>query len=267
MKKLPEIVHSLLFVSLFFLSACNQQNKNDTNKINNNNQTITIAVSSNAQLVIDEIIQRFTKKTGIKVETVVSSSGKLSAQIQNGAPFSVFISADLKYPIKLYEGGLSTAPPQVYAEGMLALWTKTPIDTSNIEEAIYNKNIRKIAIADPKTAPYGELAMVFLKPKGDYRLISDKIVFGESISQINQYISIEAVDIAFTAYSSYKIPELADKGWIYPLRQYSVEQGVVILSYAKKHHLKEASAFYNFLLNNESKNVFRQCGCKYKILV
>src|SRR5690606_14994708 len=115
-------------------------------------QKLTIATSANMQYAIPELVLAFTRETGVQCEVIVSSSGKLTAQIVAGAPYDVFISADMKHPEALFKKSLTTAKPEVYAEGKLILWTTNDEINPSIE-ILTNKQIKYIALANPKTAP------------------------------------------------------------------------------------------------------------------
>src|SRR6476620_3945938 len=122
-------------------------------------QQLHIAVAANAQFVANKLKEAFKKETGIDAELTISSSGKLTAQIEQGAPFNIFLSADMKYPEELYSKGLTTDKPQVYAYGALVLWTIKDINLTSDLSILLNNNVQKIAIANPKLAPYGEAAV------------------------------------------------------------------------------------------------------------
>jgi len=139
----------------------------------------------------------------------------LTSQIENGAPFDVFLSADMKYPDKLYKDGFSSQAPKVYAYGVLVLWTMKNLDMSKGVNALSDPGIVKIALADPKVAPYGREAVNTLKFYKLYELLQKELVLGESISQANQFITIGAADIGFTAKSVVLSPNMMNKGkWV-----------------------------------------------------
>src|SRR5208283_1088360 len=107
---------------------------------------ITVAGAANVQFILDDLKMEFTKETGVGVQTVIGSSGKLTAQIENGAPFDVFLSADMKYPKTLYQEGFSLRSPKVYAYGVLVLWTMKNLDLSQGVHVLGSTGIWKIAI-------------------------------------------------------------------------------------------------------------------------
>jgi molybdate transport system substrate-binding protein len=194
---------------------------------------LRVATSANMQFAMQEIVRAFTDSTGIGVEMVVGSSGKLTAQIREGAPFHVFVSADMDYPAALAAAGRTLGPPAVYTTGRLVCWTsgpekKLPFGLADLAGNAY----RHIAIANPKTAPYGRAAVAALQHAGVYEQVRTKLVYGESIAQVNQFVRSGAADIGITALSVVVFGETAGEGqWAlvdttaYP----AIEQGVVLL--------------------------------------
>lgn len=243
----------LFFIAIIFTNACSEK-KNQKN-------VITIATAANMQFAMDEITNLFTAKTGIKCETIISSSGKLTAQIKEGAPYDLFISADMKFPNELFNSGFTTKKPTVYAFGKLVLWTLN-INIQPSFEILLNNNIKHIAVANPKTAPYGLAAQEVLQHKGIFNKVETKLVYGESIAQTNQFITTQAAEIGFTAKSVVLSSKMKNIGnWIeIDDNLYSpISQGVVILKNGtgNKNHAKE---FYNFLLSAEGSKILNKFG-------
>ncbi|UAY54342.1 molybdate ABC transporter substrate-binding protein [Arachidicoccus terrestris] len=226
-----------------------------------NGQTLRIAVAANAQFVMDSLKTAFQKDHPGKIDLIVSSSGKLTAQIKHGAPYDIFLSADMKYPSSIYEAGDALAAPAIYAFGKLVLWTAGK--TTPGLDRLRSSTIKTIAVANPAIAPYGVAAITALKKTGMFETIKDKIVYGESIAQVNQYLLSGAADVAFTAMSVVKSPDMSRKGkWIEvkaDLYQ-PIAQGVIILKFAKRNHLKMARAFYDFLFSSGGRAIFRYFG-------
>lgn len=224
---------------------------------------LTVAVAANVQYPFEELEAIFEKKTGITVEPVIGSSGKLTAQIENGAPFDILISADMDYPEALHEKGLTYNDPAVYGYGRLVIWTINDLDLSKGIDVLTDAGVRKIAVASPKTAPYGRQAVNALKFYGVYDEVLDKLVYGESIAQVNQFISTRAADLGITAMSVVLAPNMKDKGKWIEIDKVSYEpiaQGVVILKYAQDHNPEAARKFFEFLFSDEAKTVFRKYG-------
>lgn len=224
-------------------------------------QSLRVAVAANAQFVMEQIKTAFQKKSGIAVESIVSSSGKLTTQIQQGAPYDVFLSADMDYPQTLHKEGLTTAAPVVYAYGSLVLWTAGDLPVSADLNVLSDPAVRHIAMANPATAPYGEAALGFLKAKKKLDPIQSKIVYGESIAQVNQYILSGAAEVGFTAKSVVLDPSLSKRGhWVdLPTTGYSpIAQGVVVLK--RTMQPKAAAQFLQFLRSPEARRILRQFG-------
>lgn len=279
--KTKKILNSLLFLLVLFLPAVSAQE-------------ITVAAAANVQYALEELKTEFEKNTDIKLKTIIGSSGTLTAQIENGAPFDIFISADMEYPEILHKEGLTYQPPKIYAYGGLVLWTLKDLDLSKGLKIIADPSVKKIALANPKTAPYGRQAINAMKLFQLYKDVESKLVYGESIAQVNQFITAQAVDVGFTAKSVVLAPNLLtfaqpinnileSKGrdtdyhnW-YLIKQKSVKekgtwveldpnsyspiaQGVVILKHAEGNNLKEAQAFYDFLFSPQAGEIFKKYG-------
>src|SRR5579863_4915433 len=152
-------------------------------------QTLKVAVAANLQGVIKVLGKDFKDNTGIEIEPIVGSSGNLTTQIKNGAPYDVFLSADMTFPENLYKEGFSTKAPEVYAYGSLVICSTSDIGFENWERVLMSGRIKKIAIANPAIAPYGKAAEEALKQKGIWNDIQSKMVQGESIAQVNTYIT------------------------------------------------------------------------------
>ena len=228
-------------------------------------QKLKIAVAANAQFVANKLAEAFKKETGIDADLVVSSSGKLTTQIEQGAPFDVFLSADMKYPQDLYEKGFAAEKPREYAYGKLVIWTLKNEPLSKGPAALTAPQFTKIAIGNPSLAPYGKAAIQALTKLKLYDELKPKIVYGESIAQVNQYLLSGAADAAFTAKSIVLDPSQQTKGkWIeVDDRLYQpIAQGVVILKSAQGKNLTDAKRFYSFLFSKQAKRIFTAYGYK-----
>ena len=226
--------------------------------------TINIAVAANVSYAINDLIAEFNKTNpDTKVEVVLGSSGKFTTQIQNGAPFDIFLSADMKFPETLEKENLTTTKPVIYAQGSLAMLSAKPLDFSKSIALVANKSIEKIAIANPKTAPYGTASIEALKNANLLEKIENKFVYAESISQAVTY-AITAADVGFIAKSSLYDEKMSkykeNINWISidPKLYTPIDQGIVVLKRAKNN--KEAHAFYNFILSKEAKDIFLKFG-------
>ncbi|MBC7920355.1 MAG: molybdate ABC transporter substrate-binding protein [Ferruginibacter sp.] len=223
-------------------------------------QEFKVAVAANAQFVMEKIGQAFREESGQEAQLIVSSSGKLTAQIQNGAPFDVFLSADVHYPAALHRAGLTQAAPRVYAYGTLVLWTAANLDLSKGVAVLTRAECRKIALANPKLAPYGGAAVDALTHAGLYERVRTKLVYGESIAQVNQYVLSGSASAGFTAKSVVMDPALKGKGtWIEVDRKayQPIAQGAVLLKGARS---PAARKFYDFLFSARARAIFQQYG-------
>jgi len=225
-----------------------------------NSQELRVAVAANAQFVTQALKKVFEEETGIKTTLIISSSGKLTAQIKQGAPFDVFLSADMKYPETLYKDGLTANKPEVYAYGKLVIWTLGKTDVSKGLDVLQSPGISKIAIANPQTAPYGVAAVEAVKKAGLYANVKPELVYGESISQVNQYLLSGAAEIALTAKSVVLSPAMKNRGkWVEVDNNLyePIAQGVVVTKTAQK---TEAQKFYRFLFSKKAQNIFKEYG-------
>jgi molybdate transport system substrate-binding protein len=222
---------------------------------------LTIATAANMQFAMTELTDFFSEKTGIACETILGSSGKLTAQISAGAPYHLFVSADMKYPQTLFEAGLTESAPAVYAAGRLILWSTSSTHLS-FPQSLSDQNVTHIALANPQTAPYGKAAMETLQKLGLEESLLPKLVYGESIAQTNQFITSGAAEIGFTAKSVVLSSNLAGKGkWVDIPADYHnpLTQGVVLLK-GMADHKSEARQFYEFLFSAEAKEILNKFG-------
>lgn len=225
---------------------------------------LLIAVAANMQYALDSIATVFSETTGIEAELIVSSSGKLTAKILQGAPYDIFLSADLNYPNILIENGVAEGPTKVYAEGLLVLWSAQAIDLPPIP-FLSSKKVRKIAIANPMNAPYGQAAQEFLERNNVFNTLKEKIVFGESIAQVNQYVLSKACEAGITAKSVVLSQQGKDQGdWIaLPADAYQpIQQGVVITRHGSEVNPGPAKTFLAFLAQPEAKAILQSFGYK-----
>ena len=228
--------------------------------------TVTIAVAANVSYAIDPLIKAFNKTNPeIKINVVLGSSGKLTAQISHGAPYDIFISANMKYPQKLYDEKMAITKPTVYAQGALALLSQKKQDFSKNIEILNQSTIDKIAIGNPKTAPYGVAAVEALKNAKLYEKLKEKFVYGESISQTVIYAT-SAADVGMIAMSALYSPKMKtyekSTQWVeVDEKLYTpINQGIVLLTHAKEN--AEAKAFYDFMLSSKAKVILQSYGYK-----
>jgi len=227
-------------------------------------KSINIAVAANVSYAMDELKKEFKKQDpDIDIRVTLGSSGKLTAQIKNGAPYDLFMSANMKYPEALYSEKKAVTKPVVYAKGALALLSSKH---RSFHKGIYlvdNMLVKRVALANPLTAPYGKAAKEALVNAGLYEKIEKKIIYGESVSQTVSY-TLMGADIGFIAKSSLYSPKMQrfKKGahWIdVDSSLYTpIEQGIVILQRAKQK--EGVKKFYQFMLSNKAKVILKDFG-------
>lgn len=180
--------------------------------------TVSIAAAANLVHALDALNAEFARVApGVAVTSATGSSGSLVAQIQNGAPFDLFLSADLDYPRALIAAGLVDGKSlQIFATGRLVLWTTRPgLKLPSIAGTVRDPTVKKISVANLDTAPYGRAARQALEKLGAWAEAQPKLVIGESISQTAQFIATGNADIGFVALSLVLAPNLAEKGrWL-----------------------------------------------------
>jgi molybdate transport system substrate-binding protein len=225
---------------------------------------INVAVAANVSYAIDELKSEFAKlHPDTKVNITLGSSGKLTAQIKNGAPYQLFMAANMNYPQALYDEGIAITAPIVYAQGGLAYLSSNPKDFAKGIELVKDPKIKKIAIANPKTAPYGKAAVEAMQNAKVYATAKPKLVYAESISQTVAY-TIAGADLGFVAKSSLYSNKMQHykRGvdWFdVDAKLYTpIDQGVVVLKSAKEDI--EARALYDFILSFKAKNIFEKYG-------
>jgi len=229
---------------------------------------ITIAVAANVSYAIVPLKEAFEQKyPQIKVRVVLGSSGKLTAQITHGAPYDMLLSANMKYPEALYEKQVALSKPIVYAQGTLAILSTNEHNYTQGLDILKSPTIDKIAIANPKTAPYGIAAKEALEQANLYDTLKSKFIYGESISQTLLY-TIRATDIGLVAKSLLFSPKMAaykeGKHWVEVDTKYyaPIEQGMVMLKRAKPN--SEVKNFYDFMLSPEAKKILQLYGYRIK---
>ncbi|MES2278217.1 MAG: molybdate ABC transporter substrate-binding protein [Bacteroidota bacterium] len=224
-------------------------------------QSIKVAVAANLQSVIKVLGDDFKKRTGITIEPIVGSSGKLVAQISNGAPYDVFLSADMEFPAKLEKDGFADQPPVVYALGSLIICTTQNVNLKNWPQFITSDKVEKIAIANAAIAPYGRAAEESLNKLNLLDKVKPKLVYGESISQVNTYITTGVASVGFTTQSLVMDPANTTKLYwqaIDPKTYAPIEQGMVVLK--KSVNMPGAKQFYKYMGTAPAKSILKKYG-------
>ena len=227
-------------------------------------QELTIAAAADLQFALFDLGARFQKESGTKVSLLYGSSGNFAQQIQNGAPFDMFFSANLDYPKQLEASGL-TEPNTFYqyAQGKLVLWvpSESKLDMAVGLKALLDLAVKKIAIANPQHAPYGKAAVAALQQEKLYDRVKDKLVLGENISQTASFVTSGAADAGLVALSLALSPNMKEHGRYaeVPAGDYPpIEQACVILRSSKSKDA--ARRFLEFVKTPAAKEILRAYG-------
>jgi molybdate transport system substrate-binding protein len=227
-------------------------------------QDITVAAAADLQFVMQDLVTHFQKETGKTVKVTYGSSGNFFQQIQNGAPFDMFFSANLEYAKRLESAGLTEADSfYEYATGKIVIWVpkESRLDISSGIAALLSASIQKIAIANPQHAPYGQAAVAALKKGSVYDKVADKLVFGENISQTATFVASGSADAGIIALSLALSPAMKDKGRYVeiPVSEYSpIQQACVIMKASKQK--ETARVFLGFVKGQGASELFRNYG-------
>lgn len=227
-------------------------------------QEITVAAAADLQFAMQDITSRFEKETGKTVKVIYGSSGNFFQQIQNGAPFDVFFSANLDYPKKLEAADLTEKGTYYqYASGKIVLWVSndSKLDLNLGLRALLDPAIKKIAIANPQHAPYGQAAMAAMQKEGLYDKVSEKLVLGENISQTASFVVSGAADVGIVALSLALSPNMKDHGRYVeiPAADYPpIQQACVVLKSSRNKEM--ARQFLVFLKTAEVSELLKTYG-------
>ncbi|HKP96682.1 MAG TPA: molybdate ABC transporter substrate-binding protein, partial [Fibrobacteria bacterium] len=224
---------------------------------------ITAAVAANVHFAMEDLKADFKKSTGVDVKAVYGSSGKLSAQIKNGAPFDLFISADMDFPDSLHKWGYAPDKAKPYAYGKLVLWSLKDLDLDKGLAVLLDSGVSKVALADPERAPYGREAAKAMQRSGVHDKTRSKLVYGESIAQVSQYILTGNVDIGFTAKSVVMAGEVKGKGkWkeVDSTLYDKIAQGALVCKYGLDNNPALAARFLAYLYSEPARAIFSKYG-------
>jgi molybdate transport system substrate-binding protein len=229
---------------------------------------VLVAAASDLSFPIKEIISQFEKQTGNTVKLTLGSSGNFQAQISNGAPFDVFLSADVDYVRQLDRAGLVEPNSlNIYAQGRIVVWVRngSSIDVQRLGmESLLQPATKRVAIANPDVAPYGRAAVAALRHFGIYDRVAARLVFGENAAQTAQFVSSGAADIGIIPHSIALSDPMrsAGKYWEIPADAHPrLDQGMAILKQARKAgHLDAARAFYEWFRNDSSRAILNKYG-------
>lgn len=223
---------------------------------------ITIAAASDLKFAMDEIADAFRKaRPHAKVDVIYGSSGKFHTQIQQGAPFDLYFSADIAFPRGLEEKGLSAGPTRPYAFGRIVLWSPVMDATTMTLNDLTDPKIRKIAIANPRHAPYGMRAEEALRSVGVWDALQGKLVMGENIAQTAQFVQTGNAEVGIIALALALNPTLAQAGGYHLIDDTlhePLEQGFIVTLRAKENRL--AHAFADFMTSPETRAIMARYG-------
>jgi molybdate transport system substrate-binding protein len=227
-------------------------------------QEITVAAAADLQSAMQEVGTRFQQESGEILKLIYGSSGNFAQQLQNGAPFDMFFSANLDYPKQLEAAGL-TEPGTLYeyAIGKIVVWVPndSKLDLSVGLKALLDPSIKKIAIANPQHAPYGKAAVAAMQKESIYDQVKDKFVLGENISQTASFVASGSADVGIIALSLALSPNMKDKGRYaeVPADDYpAIEQACAIMRSSKNKDV--ARQFEKFIQSPAIKELFKKYG-------
>jgi molybdate transport system substrate-binding protein len=227
-------------------------------------QAITVAAAADLQFAMQDVAAGFQKETGKEVKLIYGSSGNFFQQIQNGAPFDMFFSANLDYPKKLESSGLTTPGSYYqYARGKIVVWVAndSKINIDSGLKSLLDPAVKKIAVANPQHAPYGQAAVAAMKNEGVYEKVKDKFVLGENISQTASFVVSGAVDVGVVALSLALSPNMKNQGRYVeiPATEYPpIEQACVILSSSKDR--ETAKQFLSYIKTTAVADTLKRYG-------
>jgi molybdate transport system substrate-binding protein len=249
----------VLLICLHLLpSPAHGQQQNDSGEL-------TVAAAADLSAAMKEIGNNYERNAGVRLKLSFGSSGMLTQEIQNGAPFDVFLSADMDYPRQLVATGAADPNSLLqYAVGKLVLWVPSDsrLDLQHQGmNVLLDPAVKKIAIANPQHAPYGRAAVAALKHAGLYDRVSDRLVMGESVAQAAQFVESGNAQAGFVALAHAVAPGMQGRGkfWQVPADAYPpLAQGAVVLTHSQRN--EQAMAFLHYLQSNEAMEVLRKYG-------
>jgi molybdate transport system substrate-binding protein len=218
-------------------------------------QEVRVAAAADLKFAMSEVAETYEKQTGTKIDVTYGSSGNFFAQLQNGAPFDLFFSADIDYPRKLEAAGLAESGSLYpYAVGRIVIWMPADAKVDLTKQgwnALLDASVQKIAIANPEHAPYGRAAVAAMRKAGIYDQVKAKLVFGENISQTAQFVQSGSAQAGIVALSLAISPAMkGGKQWEIPTQQHDpIEQAAIVLKSAKN---KEAAVKFLGYVKSES---------------
>jgi len=209
------------------------------------------------QYALDSIVKKYELEYDVTCEVTSGASGLLYSQIENGAPYHLFLSANMTYPQTLHKNGVGDQP-FIFAKGQLLFVTQKESQYLTIQDALNDSKITRVALADTKIAPFGMATFDYLSQSNLYEKLKEKLVVGENVGQVNLFLVTKAVEAGFTG-NAFKVKyqnefnyfEL-DSNLYHP-----INQSVIVLN---KNASAQAKRFVNFLCSDESKSILRYFG-------
>lgn len=227
-------------------------------------KTIRVAAAADLKFAMGELSEKFEKQTGTRVNVTFGSSGNFFSQIQNGAPFDLFFSADIEYPQNLAAAGLAEPGTLYeYAVGRIVIWTPADakVDVANLGwKTLLDARVEKVAIANPEHAPYGRAAVAALQKAGIYEAVKAKLVYGENVSQAAQFVQSGNAQAGIVAMSVAVSPAMRDgKRWEIPAELHpAIEQAAILLKDARNR--EAARAFLEFVKSEAGRATLAKYG-------
>lgn len=244
-----------LLVVLFLLAACNASQS----ELLVQNDPLLIAAASDLQFAFTEIGEQFEAETGQKVTFTFGSTGNLTTQIENGAPFDILAAANVSFVDRLTEQGLTIPDTQqLYAQGRIVLVVNrlSGVDGTNLEDLL-DPAITRIAIANPEHAPYGQAAREALISAGVWADIEDKIVLGENVSQTLQFVQTGDAPVGIVALSIADVPEVT--GTLLPAELHQpINQALAVISTTQQE--ESARTFIDFVNSPAGREIMKRYG-------
>jgi molybdate transport system substrate-binding protein len=211
-------------------------------------EKIAVAAAADLKFAMDEIVAAFQQANPAdEVEVIYGSSGKFHTQIQQGAPYDLYFSADIAFPRELAKNGLAATDVKPYAFGRIVLWSASLDATQMTLASLTDPKITRITIANPKHAPYGKRAEEALRASGLWEQVEPKLVYGENIAHTAQFVQTGNAQVGIIALSLAVSPELAKRGgyWLIPDKLHEpLEQGTIITKRAEGNALAKRFADY-----------------------
>jgi molybdate transport system substrate-binding protein len=227
-------------------------------------QAIKVAAAADLKFAMGQLASQFEKDTGAKLDITYGSSGNFLTQIQNGAPFDLFFSADSEYPKKLEAAGLAEPGTlREYAIGHVVIWAPADSEINVAKDgwkSLLDQRVKKIAIANPEHAPYGRAAVAAMKEAGLYEQLKEKLVYGENISQAAEFVQSGNAQVGIVALSLARSPAMKNGNkWEIPTDSYPpIKQAVVMLKSSKNKDT--ARNFLDFVGGPQGREILQRFG-------